>query len=98
MTQPAARMEVARGCEQATTNLRSSLPNHRLVPTGCHRGADLETGMYYGGGNVTTVNNQSLPLPFDFVTGSVKGREGTHPSSCGLEGHVASELGSLSAY
>jgi hypothetical protein len=37
-------------------------------------GADLETGMYYGGGNRTTVNNQSIPLPFDFVTGSVKGR------------------------
>jgi hypothetical protein len=27
-----------------------------------------------GGGNRTTVNNQSKPLPFDFVTGSVKGR------------------------
>ena len=30
--------------------------------------------MYYGGGNQTTVNNNSKPLPFDFVTGSVKGR------------------------
>jgi len=41
-------------------------------------GADLETGMYYGGGgNKTTVNNQSIPLPFDFVTGSVKGRSGS---------------------
>ena len=30
--------------------------------------------MYYGGGKQTTVNNNSKPLPFDFVTGSVKGR------------------------
>ena len=37
-------------------------------------GADLEQGMYYGGGQRTKVNNQSKPLPFPFVSLSVKGR------------------------
>jgi hypothetical protein len=30
-------------------------------------GADLEAGMYYGGGNSTIVNNASQPLTSDFV-------------------------------
>jgi len=39
-------------------------------------GADLESGMYYGGGPENTkINNQSKPLPYDFVSLSVKGRE-----------------------
>ena len=42
--------------------------------TGPWMGADLEQGMYYGGGNLTQKNPNSQPLPFDFVTGSVKGR------------------------
>ena len=37
-------------------------------------GADLESGMYYGGGNVTVINNQSQPLPYDFVSLTLKGR------------------------
>jgi len=38
-------------------------------------GADLEQGMYYGGGPQNTkINNQSKPLPYDFVSLSVKGR------------------------
>jgi hypothetical protein len=37
-------------------------------------GADLESGMYYGGGNVTVINNQSQPLPYDFVSLALKGR------------------------
>eukprot|EP00966_Prymnesium_polylepis_P181375 4201039-Prymnesium_polylepis.1 len=42
--------------------------------TGPWAGADLEQGMYYGGGAQTQVNNQSKPLPFPFVSLSVKGR------------------------
>lgn len=38
-------------------------------------GADLEQGMYYGGGNVTVVNHQNKPLTSDFVSLSLKGRE-----------------------
>lgn len=38
-------------------------------------GADLEAGMYYGGGNVTQYNPENTPLAFDFVTASLKGRE-----------------------
>ena len=37
-------------------------------------GADLEQGMYYGGGNMTKNNPNSQPLTSEFVTGSVKGR------------------------
>ena len=37
-------------------------------------GADLEQGMYYGGGNVTKINDGNKPVPFEFVTASVKGR------------------------
>eukprot|EP00756_Hemistasia_phaeocysticola_P007165 Hpha_TRINITY_DN14146_c0_g1::TRINITY_DN14146_c0_g1_i1::g.11019::m.11019/K20844/abf1; non-reducing end alpha-L-arabinofuranosidase len=37
-------------------------------------GADLEQGMYYGGGEQTKINNNSKPLPFPFVSLSVKGR------------------------
>ena len=37
-------------------------------------GADLEEGMYYGGGNVTKVNSQSRPLAHDFVSLALKGR------------------------
>ena len=37
-------------------------------------GADLEAGMYYGGGNVTENNTQSTPLAFEYVTASLKGR------------------------
>ena len=37
-------------------------------------GADLEQGMYYGGGNQTKINNQSKPLDMYFVSLSVKGR------------------------
>jgi len=36
-------------------------------------GADLEQGMYYGGGKQTQVNNQSQPLPFEFVTAYLRG-------------------------
>ena len=42
--------------------------------TGPWVGADLESGMYYGGGSKTVVNNQSQPLPFDFVSLTLKGR------------------------
>ena len=37
-------------------------------------GADLEQGMYYGGGNVTKSNPQSQPLPHEFVTLYLRGR------------------------
>ena len=37
-------------------------------------GADLESGMYYGGGNATTVNEQNIALAFPFVSLSLKGR------------------------
>jgi hypothetical protein len=42
--------------------------------TGPWAGADLEQGMYYGGGAATKVNNQSQPLTHDFVSLSLKGR------------------------
>ena len=41
--------------------------------TGPWVGADLEAGMYYGGGSQTKVNNESLPLPFEFVSLVLKG-------------------------
>ena len=37
-------------------------------------GADLEQGMYYGGGNVTVKNEQNTPVPFPFVTAYLRGR------------------------
>ena len=37
-------------------------------------GADLEAGMYYGGGGQTIVNNQSTALTSDFVSLHLKGR------------------------
>jgi hypothetical protein len=43
-------------------------------PTGPWVGADLEAGMYYGGGNATRTNNQSQPLTHEFVSLSLKGR------------------------
>jgi hypothetical protein len=42
--------------------------------TGPWVGADLEQGMYYGGGNVTKNNQQSQPLPHEFVTLYLRGR------------------------
>ena len=42
--------------------------------TGPWVGADLEQGMYYGGGNVTKVNNRSKALPYPFVTVYLRGR------------------------
>ena len=42
-------------------------------------GADLEAGMYYGGGAQTVVNNQSEPLTSDFVSLHLKGRTGAAP-------------------
>ena len=35
---------------------------------------DLEQGMYYGGGNITKVNNGSKALPYPFVTAYLRGR------------------------
>lgn len=37
-------------------------------------GADLEQGMYYGGGNVTIKNEDNKPLRHDFVSLMLKGR------------------------
>ena len=42
--------------------------------TGPWVGADLEAGMFYGGGNETIVNNNSQPLTSDFVSLHLKGR------------------------
>eukprot|EP01046_Picozoa_sp_COSAG06_P068701 COSAG06_NODE_18392_length_889_cov_47.982278_1_plen_246_part_10 len=41
--------------------------------TGPWVGADLEAGMYYGGGSKTRVNNESQALPHDFVSLTLKG-------------------------
>jgi len=43
-------------------------------PEGPWAGADLESGMYYGGGNVSVVNNGSQPLTSEFVSLGLKGR------------------------
>lgn len=48
--------------------------NTGVGPTGPWAGADLESGMYYGGGSKTNVNNQSQPLPLDFVSLVLTGR------------------------
>merc|ERR1712151_150948 len=42
--------------------------------TGPWVGADLEQGIYYGGGDATKINNQSKPLPFEFVSLYLRGR------------------------
>ena len=42
--------------------------------TGPWVGADLEQGMYYGGGNVSQNNTQNQPLPHEFVTLYLRGR------------------------
>jgi hypothetical protein len=42
--------------------------------TGPWAGADLEQGMYYGGGEMTQKNNNSLSLTSDFVSLTLKGR------------------------
>jgi hypothetical protein len=44
------------------------------VGSGPWAGADLEQGMYYGGGNMTKNNPGSLPLTHDFVSLTLKGR------------------------
>ena len=44
------------------------------VIASCQAGADMEQGMYYGGGNVSVVNNQSQPLAYEFVSLGLKGR------------------------
>lgn len=36
-------------------------------------GADLEAGMYYGGGNQTKVNKNNTPLPYEFVSLYLRG-------------------------
>ena len=41
--------------------------------TGPWVGADLECGMYYGGGNATKQNNQNKALPFPFATLYLRG-------------------------
>ena len=38
-------------------------------------GADLEAGMYYGGGNATKTNPRNKPLPYPFVSLYLGGRE-----------------------
>jgi hypothetical protein len=43
-------------------------------PDGPWVGADLEQGMYYGGGDKTKVNNGSMPLPYPFVTTYLRGK------------------------
>ena len=43
-------------------------------PTGPWVGADLESGMYYGGGEQTTINNRSQALTSPFVSLHLKGR------------------------
>ena len=42
--------------------------------TGPWVGADLEQGMYYGGGNATVNNPNNTPLTMDFVTTYLRGR------------------------
>ena len=42
--------------------------------TGPWVGADLEAGMFYGGGNATKVNPANKPLTTDFVSLHLKGR------------------------
>ena len=42
--------------------------------TGPWVGADLEEGMYYGGGNATKINDQSKALTSEFVSLSLRGR------------------------
>ena len=42
-------------------------------PTGPWVGADLECGMYYGGGNRTKVNKQNKALPHEFVSLYLRG-------------------------
>ena len=37
-------------------------------------GADLEAGMYYGGGWETTLNERNKPLPHEVVTAYLRGR------------------------
>lgn len=48
--------------------------HNRGVGDGPWAGADLEAGMYYGGGEQTIYNNQSTPLTSDFVSLHLKGR------------------------
>jgi len=43
-------------------------------PTGPWVGADLESGMYYGGGNQTKINPMNKALTSDFVSLHLKGR------------------------
>ena len=42
--------------------------------TGPWVGADFESGMYFGGGSVTKVNDNNTPLTSDFVSLHLKGR------------------------
>ena len=48
--------------------------NSGFGDTGPWLGADLEAGMYYGGGNATKLNPDNKPLPMEFVSLHLKGR------------------------
>lgn len=49
-------------------------PGNTGAGTGPWVGADLESGMYYGGGEQSTVNNRSQPLTSPFVSLHLKGK------------------------
>ena len=67
------------GCHDRTGPIPCKGPggdrgNTGAGPTGPWVGADLESGMYYGGGEQTTVNNRSQPLTSPFVSLHLKGK------------------------
>ena len=55
--------------------------------TGPWIGADLEEGMYYGGGNSTKINDQSKSLTSEFVSLSLRG----HSDGFSLKGADATK-------
>lgn len=68
-------------CFDALNAARSARNTHWLGNTGDNStldgpwvGADLEAGMYYGGGDVTKVNPQNKPLTFPFVSLYLRGK------------------------
>jgi hypothetical protein len=60
------------GCVTKGNNMLCEWPEDNCC--GPWVGADLEQGMYYGGGDVTQQNPQSKPLRHDFVSLMLKGR------------------------
>jgi hypothetical protein len=74
--QPVATGDYACGAKEAIYFGNAHWQGNTGYGNGPWVGADLEAGVYYGGGNATKVNLANKPLTTDFVSLHLKGRTG----------------------